>query len=148
MFLIHVPQGSSAKQAFDAAMEKRASFDRRGCRDQMEHLLRQHIADDGAYGAVMDEIDQILGLGEKEDFRSDKVYGDEEEAEEVEQREERHGFDEEGEIPRNAHEIGMGGATKTYGDRRRAHDSRRVAMDAQDTFEQFYGAGRIKTSPF
>jgi hypothetical protein len=74
---------------------------------------------------------------------------DEEEPEELRQREQRHPDDAEdweGEIPHNAREGGMGGATKVYGDRRRgARDSRLVAMDAQDSFKaMFPGVSRIK----
>jgi hypothetical protein len=172
LFMCKLPRGVDRERvqlALDSALKRRADdrYDRRRpddddrrhgrhghdeeernlaeLRRKLEHVLSQNLSDE-AYSAALDALNEHLPEG-------GRTYGDEESEREWYQHEDKpreprepDGEDEEGEIPRNAHEGGMGGATKVYGDRRRgARDSRLVAMDARDSFEaMFPGVSRIK----
>jgi hypothetical protein len=159
LYVARIPRGSEKKVelALDSAMRSKHGGDEQErdlaeLRRKLEHVLSQSLSDE-AYSAALDALNEHLPEG-------GRTYGDEETEREWYQHEdepreprEPDGEDEEGEIPRNAREGGMGGATKTYGDRhaddrrrrRGARDSRLVAMDAQDSFEaMFPGVSRIK----
>lgn len=150
MFIFHAAPGQSAELALDAAI-RRQTMALDGLRDDLHSGLGQMLGDE-QLGAAMDWVDECLkkhGVGgDQENVENaaegqEKVYGKNYGGEGQDQEEERRSrlTPEE----REAEDAEVAQSFFHGGDRRSAKDSR-MAMDAEDSFEAFYGTSRIRNA--